>query len=136
MCADEFANEFISRFRAEVCDRTALDNPAFVHERDLITQKGGFSQIVGDEQDGLLKARANFLQIALEIHPNKGIERSEGLIEQKQLRRQHQGPHQTYALALPARELERITVEPAAGKFSELAKLRDAFLDLIASFPE
>src|SRR5207237_6228927 len=89
-----------------------------------------------NEQDGLLKARANFLQIALEIHPNKGIERGEGLVEQKQLRRQHQGPHQTYALALPARELERITVEPAAGKFSELAKLRDAFLDLIASFPE
>ena len=37
---------------------------------------------------------------------------------------------------MPTRELERITVEPVAGKFREFAKLRDAFLDLIASFLE
>jgi hypothetical protein len=39
-------------------------------------------------------------------------------------------------LALPTRELERITVEPAAGKFREFAELRDALLDLIASLSE
>jgi len=39
-------------------------------------------------------------------------------------------------LALPTRELERITVEPAAGKFREFGELRDAFLDLIAPFSE
>ena len=39
-------------------------------------------------------------------------------------------------MALPTRELERITVEPTAGKFREFAELRDAFLDLIASFSE
>src|SRR5207245_11162050 len=58
------------------------------------------------------------------------------LVEQKQLRRQHQSAHQTYALTLPTRELERITVKPAIGKFSELAKFGDALLDFIALFPK
>jgi hypothetical protein len=37
---------------------------------------------------------------------------------------------------LPTRELERIAVERAIGKFSELAKLFDALLDFIAPFPK
>jgi hypothetical protein len=136
LCADEFANKFVCRFRPEIRNRSALNDPTFVHERDLVAQKGGLSQVVCNEQNRLLKTRANFLEIALEIHPNKGIERGEWLVEQKQLWRQHQSAHQTYALTLPTRELERITVERAIGKFSELAKLRDALLDFIASFPE
>ena len=39
-------------------------------------------------------------------------------------------------MALPTRELEGITVEAAAGKFRELAEIHDAFLNLIATFPE
>ena len=89
-----------------------------------------------NEQNRLLKTRANFLEIALEVHPNKGIERSEWLVEQQQLWRQHQSAHQTYALTLSTRELERITVERAIGKFSELAKFFDPLLDFIAPFPK
>jgi hypothetical protein len=37
---------------------------------------------------------------------------------------------------LPTGELERITVERAIGKFSELAKLGDALLDFVAPFPK
>ena len=136
MCADEFTNELVCGFRAEIRDRSALDDPTFVHECDLVAQKGGLSQVVGNEQNRLLKTRADFLEIALEIHPNKGIERSERLVEQKQLWRQHQSAHQTYALTLPTGELERITVERAIGKFSELAKFFDALLDFIAPFPK
>jgi hypothetical protein len=136
LCGDEFANEFVCRFGAEIRDRSALDDSTFVHERDLVAQKGGLSQVVCNEQNRLLKSRANFLEIALEIHPNNGVERGEWLVEQKQLGRQHQSAHQTYALTLPTRELERITVERVIGKFSELAKLRDALLDFIAPFPK
>jgi hypothetical protein len=136
LCADEFANEFVRRFRTQIRDRSALDDPAFVHERDLVAKKGSLSQVVRNEQNRLLKARANLFKVSLEIHPNKGIERGERLVEQEQLWRQHQSAHQTDALALAAGKLERITVERAARKFSELAKFRDAFFDFIASFPK
>jgi hypothetical protein len=136
LCADEFTNELVCGFRAEIRDRSALNDPAFIHERNLVGQKSGFSQVMRNEQNGLLKSCANLLEIALEIHSNKGIKRREWLIEQKQFGRQHERAHQTHALALPTRELEGISVEAAAGKFRELAELHDAFLNLVATFPE
>ena len=78
---------------------------------NLVAKKGGFGQIVRNEQNCLLKSRENFLQIALQIHPHEWIERGERLVEQKQLGRQHQCAHQTDALTLPAGKLERITIE-------------------------
>ena len=86
---------------------------------------GGFSEVVRNEQNCLLKACANLLQIALEIHSHKGIKRREWLIEQKQFGRQHQCAHQTDPLALPSGKLQRITIESAARKFCERTKIGD-----------
>ena len=96
---------------AKIGNRTLLNDPAFVHEHDLVAEIGGFGEIVRDQNRGLLQSLENFLQILLQSGADERIERAERFVEQQQFRREHQRAHQTDALTLAAGKFERITTE-------------------------
>ena len=54
--------------------------------------------------------------------PNERVERAERLVEEQDFGREHERAHQADALALPAGELGRITIERVARKLRERAE--------------
>src|SRR4029453_11164171 len=105
---DELGNEIICWLFTKIGKRALLDDVAFVHEHDLITEIGCFGQIVSDEERCLTQARENFLEILLQRSTHQRIERAERFVEEEQLGRKHQCAHQTDALKLAAGKLDRV----------------------------
>ena len=75
------------RIRAQIFQRSALDDSAFVHQHDLVAEVGGFREVVSDEDGRLLQPRENFLQVFLQRGADQRIERAERFVEEKQLGR-------------------------------------------------
>ena len=78
----EFPNERIGRLFTQIGNRAFLNDPAFIHEHDLVGKINRFRQIVSDEKHRLTQARENFLEIFLQRSAHQRIERAERLIEQ------------------------------------------------------
>ena len=85
MRVDEVAHENASRFRPQIIERPALDDPAFAHEHDFVSEIGGFGQVVRNENRGLVEPRKNFFQVLLQGGADERIERSERFVEEQQL---------------------------------------------------
>src|SRR5467141_2479811 len=62
---DKFGNEGAGRLFTKIGERTLLDDSAFIHEHDFVSEISGFGQIVGDQKRCLAEAGENFLQILL-----------------------------------------------------------------------
>src|SRR5436309_14147137 len=54
---DKFGDEIVGWFFAEVGNRTLLDDAAFAHEHDFVTEISRLSEVVRDEQRRLSQAR-------------------------------------------------------------------------------
>src|SRR6266851_5792605 len=63
---DEFAYEIICWFFTKFDKRTLLDDVAFVHEHDFVTEICCFRQIMSDEERCLTQAHKNFFEILLQ----------------------------------------------------------------------
>src|SRR6266704_2019432 len=59
----ESRNEGAGRLFAKIGERTLLDDSAFIHEHDFVSEISGFGEIVGYQKRRLAEAGKNFLQI-------------------------------------------------------------------------
>ncbi len=91
----------------DLLGRAELFDPALVHHRDLVRHRERFFLIVGDEQEGDARFALHRFQFGAHLLAQFGIERGEGLVEQKDLRLEHQRPRQRHPLPLAAGELRR-----------------------------
>jgi hypothetical protein len=97
--------------------RGAGDDAARLEQNDSRGQEQGFAQIVGDENDGLAEAADQGAEFTLEFRTGDGIERTEGLVHQKNGRIGGEGASDADALTL------------AAGKFAGTAMSKFARIE-------
>src|SRR5438552_2022175 len=118
---DEFTYEIICWLFTKIDKRALLDDVAFVHEHDFITEICCFRQIVSDEERCLTQARENFFELLLQRSAHQWIERAQRFVKEEQFGRKHQCAHQTDALTLTAGKFDWISREQIAGKSCQLA---------------
>ena len=93
--------------------RSEGDKTSVVKEGDALTEKKGFTDVVGDEDDGFVEAAGEGPEFALKFGAGDGIEGAEGLIHQENGRIGGKGAGNADTLALAAGEFART----AGGKF-------------------
>ena len=96
-----------------------LDDPAGVHDRDLVGHLGHHAEVVGDDDDGGVELALQPLDQLEDLRLDGHVERGRRLVGDQQLRVVGQRHRDHRALAHAARELVRVGV-------GALARLRDA----------
>ena len=101
----EARDERIGRGGDELRRRPALEDPAVDDHADLVGERGGILEVVGDE-DGRQRELAEQL---VELDPHRrlrvGVERRQRLVEQEDARLERERPRERDPLALAARQL-------------------------------
>ncbi len=62
------------------------DQAAFVEESDSLAEEEGFSNVVGDEDDGFVEAASEGAEFALKFGASDRIEGAEGLVHEENRR--------------------------------------------------
>ena len=99
------------------------------HDVHRVGQEDTFAQVVRDEDDVEALRRLQVAQRAPKLLPRESVERTEGLIQQKQLRFVHQRAANAGTLLHAARELPRklVFVSAQAHALKQLARLGFVF---------
>ncbi len=87
-----------------------LDDLAEVHDSHSVRDVTHDREVVCDEEERDTEFVLQILQQVDHAGLNRHVERRDGLVENEQLGLQDEGPGDTDALALAARELVRVTV--------------------------
>ncbi len=110
---DEVADILIRRLCENLFGVSDLHHPAVFHEDDAVAHLEGLVQIVGDEDDGLLKLLFHREELILHFGPDERIEGTEGLVHEKDVRVGGERPGQPHALLHAATHLFGQAVFPA-----------------------
>ena len=94
-------------------DRTLLDDLALRHDADPVGDLAHDAEVVGDEQHRHAEARFHFGEELQDLRLHGDVERRRRLVGDEQVGLVGERHRDHDALALPARELVRIGVEPA-----------------------
>ena len=118
--ADELGNESAPRVEVELLRSAVLFDPALVQYDDTVGHRQRLILVVGHEEECLVRAALNGLELLLNLATQLRVERSERLVEQQEggVRRQRAG--KGHPLALSAGKLPRIPVT----EFGQLEKRR------------
>ena len=112
--------------------RACKYHAALAEQRDSCGQFHCFPNVVGNEDGGLAKVRAEPQEFTLEIEAGDRVEGAEGLVEKEYARIGCEGAGDTDALALAAREL---TGEASREVRSRKADAQEQFLhDFVAAW--
>ena len=120
--ADEALDEVVGRLVDQLRQGTLLDDAAFAHQNDDVAEKPGLAHVVGDQDDGLVQRAENVAQILLQVGAHDGVEGAEGLVQQQDVRIEHQCAHEADPLTLPTRQLSREAVEAVGGEAGEVGQ--------------
>ena len=95
--------------------RTGFDDPALLHDGDVVGEAADDAEIMGDEQHRHAVARLQSLQQGEDLRLHRDVERGRRFVGDEEVWPvgERHGDH--HALALPAGELVRIAAEPLAG---------------------
>jgi hypothetical protein len=126
---DEIADKRVGRFLKEIAKRALLEHPASTEQDKVVAKERGFGEVVRHQDDRFAERLKDSAKVALEIGPDERVEGSQGFIEQKHRRVEHQAAHESHTLALPAGELDRIAIEPIVRKLSQVGQFTNAPLD-------
>src|ERR1700720_714916 len=80
---NKFGHEIAGWFITEIGERTLLDDSAFIHKNDFISEVSGFGEIVRDQKRRLPEAGEDFLQISLQRRAHKRVKRAQRFVEQE-----------------------------------------------------
>jgi hypothetical protein len=92
--------------------------PGLEHD-DLVAQQERLLDVVGDEHDRLPEIGLQLQQLPLQLPPDDGVDRAEGLVHEQDVRVRCERPGHAHALLLAARELAGVAaaegrIEPDA----------------------
>ncbi len=90
--------------------RSALDDPAVAHDRDLVGHGQGLRLVVGDQDGGGAVGAQGMPHVLAQSGPQCGVECVEGLVEEDDRRPGRERPGNRDALLLPAGEVVRHAV--------------------------
>jgi hypothetical protein len=108
---DEAGDELVGRVVVQLQGAAGLLDAAVAHHHDLVAHGHGFNLVMGDVDRSCFQPLVQFLDLAAHRHAQLGVKVGQRLVEQEHLRVAHDRAAHGHALALPARELPRITVE-------------------------
>jgi hypothetical protein len=112
--ADEAGDEQVGRIVVQVQRSAALLDPAVAHDDDLVGHRHCLDLVMGHVHRRRLQALVQLLDLSAHLHPQLGVEIGQRLVEQEDLRIAHDRAAHRHPLALPARQLARITFEQLA----------------------
>src|SRR4051794_13617804 len=95
----------------QVGERPFLDDRPVSHQDDQVSEKAGLTEIMGHEDHRLLQMPEDLPKLFLQLAADHRVEGAQGLVEEQDLRVEHQRAHQAYTLPLATRKLDRETVE-------------------------
>ena len=99
----------------QVAGRAVFDDAPGVHDPDALAHAGDHAEVVADQQDGRVDARAQLVDQVEHLGLDRGIEAGRRLVEHEQARVAAQGHGDHHALLLAAGELKRVTTQRVAG---------------------
>src|SRR6185312_10197525 len=105
--------------------KLATNGVALVHHHDAVGERHRLTLVVGDQDGRGAHGALDLAQLDLHFLAQLGVEVGERLVEQQNLRPDHQGAGERHALLLAARKLAR----EAAGELAkpdEIQRLTDA----------
>ena len=108
--ADEAGDERRRRLAVDDVGRRDLLGPAIAHDDDAVGERQRLVLAVGDEQRRDLQPLLDVAHLLAQPFAQMLVEAGEGLVEQQDLRLEHQRAGQRDALLLAARELVVIRV--------------------------
>ena len=94
-------------------DRSLLDDLALLHHADPFRDPADDAEVMGDEQDRHAEARLQVLEKLENLRLHGDVERSGRLVRDQEIRLVGERHRDHDALALAARELVRIALQPA-----------------------
>src|SRR4051812_8594646 len=98
----------VARRRERICDVFCQARGANRQDDDEIAHVGGFEQIVSDEENGAMQLFAQTARSLTEFARRQLINTGERFVHQNQIGFDRQSARQADALALAAREIERV----------------------------
>src|SRR5262245_28308536 len=123
---EELGDERLGRMLRQVGECPLLHDAAGAEQRDAGAQEKGFAHIVRHQDDGLVELAEDPDELPLELGAGDGVDGAERLVEEQHGWIEHQGPHETNALALTAAQLGRGVIEQAALETDQFAELDEA----------
>ena len=108
--AHEVGDHAVGRPRIDLLRRAVLLQPAAVDNRDLVGQRQRLGLVVGDIDEGDAGAALQALQLPAHLLAELGVEIGQRLVEQQDLRLDHEAAGQRHALLLAAGQLVRIAL--------------------------
>ena len=135
--ADEAGDEFGLRPLVDVFGRAGLLDPAVVHDDDDVGRGHGFGLIVGHVDRRVAELVVQPADLETHLLAQIGVEVGQRLVEQQDLRLDHQGAGQGHALLLAARELAGIALRQRrelGGREDRRTRVRDLRSGSLRSF--
>ena len=90
--------------------RIELEESPLIHDHNAIAHFKSLVDVMSNEQNGFPEASLNAKKLILQIQAGDGIDRSERLVEQHDIRIEHERSRKPDSLLLSARELMRVSV--------------------------
>ncbi len=113
VCTRERRDERVERSGDELGGRCELTNAALGEDADLVGERCGVFEVVGDEEDREIEVREDLLELCANLDLRARVECRERLVEQQRPRVAGQCSRERDALPFPARELPRVRVGQA-----------------------
>jgi hypothetical protein len=129
LCTQELGYEGRRRCLDEVFEPPLLLDVAVSQQDDPVAEMGGLGEVMGDHEHGLFQPGEDPLELFLQPVANERIEGAQGLVQEQQLRIEHQGPHQGQALTLSAGELDGIARQKPGCQMRQHSELRNPCVD-------
>ncbi len=111
--AHETADEGRDRLVVDLGRRADLFDPALIEDGDAVGQVERLFLVVGDEDRGHARGVMHAAQFLAQRLAHRGVQGAEGLVQQQHAGLHGQGPRQSHALALAARQLRRVAAAQA-----------------------
>ena len=128
--ADEVGHERIARAAVDVVRRSDLRDQPVAHHDDAVRHRECLFEIVGDVDRGHAEPVLQLAQFDAHVGAQLGVEVRERLVEQQDLRLEHEGARQRDALLLPAGELRGSALRERA-HLHHAERVRDLLGDLL-----
>src|SRR5438105_2890828 len=109
--ADEARHEEVARARVQLLRRSRLLEHSLVHHDDAVAHRHRLDLVVGDVDRRRAEPLLELEDLRARRHAQLGVEVRERLVHQERLGLAHDRAAERHALALPARELLRLTLQ-------------------------
>ncbi len=128
MCTKELCHERVGGLARQRCISAKLEKVPLVDHGDLVTDTRGLPDVVGHHHERLPERVDDAEEVVLEPRRGDRVERREGLVEEEELRIEHQRTNEPHSLALPPAQLKRVAIKELRRDADEAAEIQQALL--------